>query len=134
MPSFAATTMISVEPGKTSGIYDDFPKDQLLQVSRRLDWRFLLPNPDLGSVAYLGPEEDSLVDALHLFCQTLTQISSSQLSGTNLNDFDLVVIKKSIKPITRIGCATGQAGWISLCRNVRLVEGGQTAPLYQILL
>jgi hypothetical protein len=110
LPSIAATTMISSEPGKTSGIYDDFPKDQLLQVSRRLDWRFLLPNPDLGRVAYLGPEEDSLVDALHLFCHTLTQISSSQLSATGLNDFDLVVITNPSNQSLELGAQRVKPG------------------------
>jgi len=91
--SFSVKIVISLEPESIFVTYSDSPKDLLLQVSRRLDWRFLLPNPDLGNVAYLGPEDDSLVDALHLFCQTLTQIKSSQLSSTELNNFDLVVIK-----------------------------------------
>ncbi len=93
MSSFTPTSIISGVIGKTSGTADSHFKDHLLQVSRRLDWRFLLSNPDLGNVAYLGPEDDSLVDALHLFCQTFTQIKSLQLSNTRLNDFDLVVIK-----------------------------------------
>jgi hypothetical protein len=37
--------------------------DQLAAV-RRADWRFLLPDPSLGRVAYLAPHEPALVDAL----------------------------------------------------------------------
>ena len=29
--------------------------DELLQRSRRVDWRFLLPDPRLGNVVYFGP-------------------------------------------------------------------------------
>lgn len=44
----------------------------LLQASRRLDWRFLLPNPALETVAYLGPKSSTLLDALRLFATKLT--------------------------------------------------------------
>jgi len=103
LPSFTSTSIISGVIGKTSGTADNQFKDHLLQVSRRLDWRFLLPNPDLGNVAYLGPEEDSLVDTLQLFCQTLTQINSLQLVSTRLNDFDLVVIKNPTNQYLKVG-------------------------------
>lgn len=39
-------------------------RDRSLQAARRLDWRFLLPEPQLGRVAYLGPGEDGLLAAL----------------------------------------------------------------------
>lgn len=44
----------------------------LLQASRRLDWRFLLPDPALEAVAYLGPKSGTLLDALRLFATKLT--------------------------------------------------------------
>ena len=34
--------------------------------ARRADWRFLLPNPDVGRVAYLPPQDAELVSALEL--------------------------------------------------------------------
>ena len=40
--------------------------DALLQASRRVDWRFLLPDPNLGRVAYLGPRRGALLDSLLL--------------------------------------------------------------------
>jgi hypothetical protein len=48
--------------------------EALLQASRRLDWRFLLPDPNLGRVAYLGPAQGELVEALRLFSASLTVI------------------------------------------------------------
>ena len=38
--------------------------DELLPLSRRLDWRFLLPDPTLNQVAYTGPSESHLLRAL----------------------------------------------------------------------
>ncbi|MEZ4731275.1 MAG: hypothetical protein R3E79_29505 [Caldilineaceae bacterium] len=45
--------------------------EQLLQASRRLDWRFLLPDPALERVAYCGPEKGSLLTSLRLFATEL---------------------------------------------------------------
>lgn len=41
--------------------------DARLQASRRLDWRFLLPDPELGRVAYVGAAQPALIEALQLF-------------------------------------------------------------------
>jgi hypothetical protein len=38
--------------------------EMLLHAVRRADWRFLLPDPALGRVAYLGPHDEELVRAL----------------------------------------------------------------------
>lgn len=48
--------------------------EALLQASRRVDWRFLLPDPNLGRVAYLGTAQGELVEALRLFSASLTVI------------------------------------------------------------
>ncbi|MEP0762273.1 MAG: hypothetical protein HRF48_05990, partial [Chloroflexota bacterium] len=40
------------------------PPADLRQAIRRLDWRFLLPDPALGRVACLGRAEGSLAEAL----------------------------------------------------------------------
>jgi hypothetical protein len=47
------------------------PSDGLLQASRRLDWRFLLADPTLGRVAYIGQARGSLLPALELFSTTV---------------------------------------------------------------
>ena len=49
-----------------------------LETSRRLAWRFLLPNPHLGRVAYLGPASGTLPRALREFCDSLTTIAPAR--------------------------------------------------------
>ena len=49
--------------------------DALLQASRRLDWRFLLPDPELGQVACLGAVPANLIDSLRLFTESLTVLN-----------------------------------------------------------
>ncbi|MCX6044534.1 MAG: hypothetical protein NT075_05425 [Chloroflexi bacterium] len=56
-------------------------RDGQLQASRRIDWRFLLPDPRLGRVAYRGPAKGSLVSALQQFSTTLTLFP---LAGPNV--------------------------------------------------
>ncbi len=38
--------------------------EMLLHAVRRADWRFLLPDPAIGAVAYVGPHDEGLVRAL----------------------------------------------------------------------
>ena len=59
-------TQKSIEADEAKDIeQSQFPyPDQDLQLSRRLDWRFLLPNPHLGRVGYLGPSGGTLPRAL----------------------------------------------------------------------
>jgi hypothetical protein len=55
--------------------------DALLQASRRVDWRFLLPDPNLGRVAYLGPRRGALLDSLRLFSATLVVGEATGVGG-----------------------------------------------------
>lgn len=41
--------------------------DELLPLSRRLDWRFLLPDPTLNRVTFIGPQSSTLLHALQRF-------------------------------------------------------------------
>jgi hypothetical protein len=63
--------------------------DTLLQASRRVDWRFLLPDPNLGAVAYIGPARGALPDSLKLFSESLTVIA--ERPGTIAERYDVVV-------------------------------------------
>jgi hypothetical protein len=92
MTSYPVKTMVSLKPKSNLGTYSDYNRDLLLQKSRRLDWRFLMPNPDLDRVAYLGPENDPMAEALLIFSRSLTRIESTR--GSNVKkEFDLVVVK-----------------------------------------
>jgi hypothetical protein len=62
--------------------------DHELQLARRIDWRFLLPEPYLRRVAYLGPETGALPAALKHFCESL-RVNAVEKNGS----FDLVVLR-----------------------------------------
>jgi len=67
--------------------------DTLLQASRRLDWRFLLPDPELGQVACLGTISADLLDSLQLFSDSLTLISSTKERLKGTDKFDVIVVQ-----------------------------------------
>jgi hypothetical protein len=48
--------------------------DAALGVVRRIDWRFLLPDPTLSQVAHIGPAQTTLLESLRLFSESLTVI------------------------------------------------------------
>jgi hypothetical protein len=63
--------------------------DLRLQLSRRVDWRFLLPEPDLGHVAYVGAANEG-VESLRLFSKSL--VCAQCVSGDMTKTFDVVVV------------------------------------------
>jgi hypothetical protein len=63
--------------------------DALLQASRRVDWRFLLPDPNLGWVAYIGPTRGAHIESLRLFSQALTLVDPAAAPAAS--QFDVVV-------------------------------------------
>jgi hypothetical protein len=70
-------------------------RDSKLQISRRIDWRLLLPDPNLRRVAYLGPYGGALPAALNQFSDLLTIISPLGQPVYRQNDhsrFELVVL------------------------------------------
>jgi hypothetical protein len=66
--------------------------DALLQASRRLDWRFLLPNPELGDVAYIGPSDESHIKALNAFSRSLDVFARLPSGGEQIAKYDVVVV------------------------------------------
>ena len=82
-----------------------------LQLSRRLDWRFLLPDSHLGKIAYLGEPKNSLVAALERFSESLTVVSDANLSGS----FDGVVISSPAAPrVEQASRMLSKDGWLYL--------------------
>jgi hypothetical protein len=70
-------------------------RDQELQLSRRIDWRFLLPDPRLRHLAYLGPKKGLLLRALQHFSEPFSIISWPDLSDYRPgihSGFDLAII------------------------------------------
>lgn len=72
---------ISDEPQVLAGNTADLDADTLLQASRRLDWRFLFPDPELGHVACLGAVPADLQDSLRLFSESLTPSEQNGEAG-----------------------------------------------------
>jgi hypothetical protein len=68
--------------------------DHELQLARRIDWRFLLPEPYLRRVAYLGPERGALPAALEHFSDSFRIVSAVDDEAV----FDLVVLRLSEVP------------------------------------
>ena len=77
---------------------DTRDKDHALQLVRRLDWRFLLPNPVLGDVAYIGSMGGTLPSALQQFSELLTIVQPSELPGPGVKlgcSYETVVLRSS---------------------------------------
>lgn len=67
------------------------PLDELLQRSRRVDWRFLLPDPRLGRVVYFGPADDPLRAALVDFSDAV--IDGDMPQADPREPFDVAVLR-----------------------------------------
>lgn len=69
-------------------------RDGLLQLTRRLDWRFLLPDPVLHHVALLGDDDPQLVQALRWTSRSLSLLDLGwQFTSGQEPRFDVVVLR-----------------------------------------
>lgn len=64
-------------PNGTGGGVSGVEPAALLPASRRVDWRFLLPDPRLGRVLCLGPAPQTLVASLKIFSGSLAVVASA---------------------------------------------------------
>jgi hypothetical protein len=86
------------------------PAEALLQASRRVDWRFLLPDPNLGQVAYLGSGHDSLVESLRAFSVSLTHIETALAGDHTTEHYDVVVTSDPSYETLRIAASLVRPG------------------------
>lgn len=86
------------------------PPDARLRSSRRLDWRFFLPDPNLKRVAYLGPQRKTLLESLRLFSESLTILDHFGIDPADPTQYDITV---AIEP-----------SYESLCRAAAALEPG----------
>lgn len=61
-----------------------------LNAIRRLDWRFLLPDPSLGRVVYLGAAESSLLEALRVAGLSVAVVTG-EIAQSGRASFDTAV-------------------------------------------
>ena len=64
----------------------------LLQASRRVDWRFLLPEPALGKVVCAGACDGDLLESLELLATSLTVLEGRDEKSAATGSFDLAVL------------------------------------------
>lgn len=79
------------------------------QISRRIDWRFLLPNPKLERVVCIGEESRELLNALQHFSESLTIISSAT-PGVTGKLFNLAVVHSLKAPAIAEACRLLEPG------------------------
>lgn len=82
--------------------------DHDLQLARRIDWRFLLPEPYLRRVAYFGPANGALPAALKHFSESV-QIISADDAG----QFDLAVLRlREVADLTKAHALLVSGGYL----------------------
>jgi hypothetical protein len=60
-----------------------------LQAARRIDWRFLLPEPDLGDVVCVCTPESELLESLRLLSASVTVTGGGERQGA----YDVAVLR-----------------------------------------
>jgi hypothetical protein len=73
-----------------------------LPASRRLDWRFLLRDPSLERVAYIGPRSGALLDAVRAFSREVEPIGRGSLAdAAHRSRYDLLVVEQASVGLVR---------------------------------
>ena len=91
-------------------------RDALLQAARRADWRFLLPDPELGSVGYLGRADTELERSCSLLARSFGRV------GSGGEAFDVVVAAHPSRvELSAADAALRPRGWLyAELRRLRL--------------
>jgi len=89
-----SSNSLGMRPGTSRDVPARAPRDGLLQLCRRLDWRFLLPDPVLHHVALLGDDDPQLVQGLRWTSRSLSLLDLGW-TFTNGHEprFDVVVLR-----------------------------------------
>lgn len=81
-----------------------------LNAIRRLDWRFLLPDPLLQDGAYSARPGTSLATALERLCPSFVQLNTAKAHG---RQFPLVVLgQPSLRTIREAAESVSPGGWL----------------------
>ena len=89
-------------------------REASLQASRRLDWRFLFPTPELGRVACIGVTDADLLGSLELFSAAL-KVSDSTTGDERDASYDVIVLRNPNRETIEAGCRLLRPdGWLYL--------------------
>jgi hypothetical protein len=72
-----------------------------LRASRRLDWRFLLPDGRLAHVGYVGNRDTTLLASLEMFSETVTVLGPQDWTGGHGGGFDVLVLQAPRRELVR---------------------------------
>ena len=86
----------------------------LLAASRRVDWRFLLPDPELGHVACSADADPSLVHACRLFGRSLTLLGQAREEPAPASVDVLVLVDPQRDELGSALDLVRPAGWVYL--------------------
>lgn len=86
----------------------------LLAASRRVDWRFLLPDPELGHVACRADADPALVHACRLFGRSLTLLGQAQEKPAPGSVDVLVLVDPQGDELSSTLDLVRPAGWVYL--------------------
>jgi hypothetical protein len=86
--------------------------EAVLQASRRIDWRFLLPTPDLGQVACIGVTDPDLLESLELFSAAL-EVADATREDERDASYDVIVLRNPRRETIEVGCRLLRpGGWL----------------------
>jgi hypothetical protein len=86
--------------------------EAVLQASRRIDWRFLLPTPDLGQVACIGVTDADLLESLELFSAAL-EVADATREDERDASYDVIVLRNPRRETIEVGCRLLRpGGWL----------------------
>jgi hypothetical protein len=80
------------EAGRETVVLDSRDHFEVLGAAHEIDWRFLLPDPHLGRIAYFGKRHDHLFAALECFAASVEVFETSEARSTTDLSYDGVVI------------------------------------------
>jgi len=83
-----------------------------LNAIRRLDWRFLLPDPSLGRVVYLGAAESSLLEALRVAGLSVTAVTDEIAQSGRVSFDTAVAVAPSPDDLALAATLLRPGGWL----------------------
>jgi hypothetical protein len=108
-------------------------REQVVQISRRIDWRFLLPVPEPGDVVLIGSGDEELTVALRHFSSSLKIVSPENLVDfvtENQNRFDLAVVNVGSSSVIKLSNEILKSGgnlyWEVSRKKINIARSGKT--------